>query len=152
MNKILQKLSFWLILAAPAFVNTAHADEAAGKVKLPTGEVTIVRNGAAIAATPSMDLMAADKIITGPESAVGIVMRDGTLLSLGPKSIFQLGEFHFDPVKHDGNMFISLLKGSMRFVTGMLGKRHPEAVSIRVHTATIGIRGTDFVVSAEEQE
>jgi hypothetical protein len=131
---------------------SAHADEIAGTVKSVKGEVSIVRNGASIPASPNMKLLSADKIISGPNSAVGITLQDGTLMSFGAKSVFQLNEFHYDPVKRDGNMLVSLLKGSMRFVTGLLGKQNPNAVAIRTPTATIGMRGTDFIVSVEDGE
>jgi hypothetical protein len=99
-----------------------------------------------------MKLMAADKIITGENSSVGVTLQDETLLSLGAKSATQLKEFRYDPVKRDGNILISVLKGSMRFVTGLLGKYNHSAVSIHTPTATIGIRGTDFIVAVEGGE
>ncbi|MFH0934695.1 MAG: FecR domain-containing protein, partial [Pseudomonadota bacterium] len=73
-------------------------------------------------------------------------------ISLGAKSATQLNEFRYDPVTRDGNMLVSVLKGSLRFVTGLLGKHNPKAVGIRTPTATIGIRGTDFIVSVEDKE
>jgi hypothetical protein len=128
------------------------ADDTAGMVKQTKGEVSIVRNGAPIQAWTRMKLMSADKIITGPNSSVGITLQDGTLLSFGPKSVSQLNEFRYDPVSRDGNLLISVLKGSMRFVTGLLGKHDPYAVGVRTPTATIGMRGTDFIVAVEGGE
>jgi hypothetical protein len=130
----------------------ALADEAVGTVKSTKGEVSIFRNGASIPASINMKLMAADKIITGENSSVGVTLQDETLLSLGAKSATQLKEFRYDPVKRDGNILISVLKGSMRFVTGLLGKYNHSAVSIHTPTATIGIRGTDFIVAVEGGE
>lgn len=130
----------------------ALADDAAGTVKQTKGEVSIVRNGVPIQASTSMKLMSSDKIITGPNSSVGITLQDGTLLSFGPKSVSQLNEFRYDPVSRDGSLLISVFKGSMRFVTGLLGNNNPNAVGIHTPTAVIGIRGTDFIVSVEGGE
>jgi hypothetical protein len=129
-----------------------HAEVLAGKIKSVSGEVNIIREGLPIKAITGLGLRATDQITTGPASAVGITLMDSTLLSFGPNSTSQLNEFNYDPVKRDGNLLISLLKGSMRFVTGMLGKLNPASVSIRVPNATIGVRGTDFVVSVEGGE
>ena len=148
MNVSIRYLGFCLLAIAASLSTSACAADTAGMVKLVKGEVTILRDGSPVPAAIGATLSAADQITTGPESAVGILLEDGTQLSFGPNSIFHLDEFRFDPVKRDGNLFISLLKGSMRFVTGLLGKAHPDNVSIRIPTATIGIRGTDFVVSA----
>ncbi len=134
------------------FTTLVLADNAAGTVKQTKGEVSIVRNGASIQASTSMKLMSSDKIITGPNSSVGITLQDGTLLSFGPKSVSQLNEFRYDPVSRDGNLLISVFNGSMRFVTGLLGKNNPNAVGIRTPTAVIGVRGTDFIVAVEGGE
>jgi len=39
---------------------------------------------------------------------------------------------------------LSLLKGGMRAVTGLLGKRSPTSFRVGTPSATIGIRGTTF--------
>ncbi len=142
----------WIAVAMTLFANDAVAEEVAGTIKSVKGEVSVVRGNASLIAVAGMKLLAADKIITGPASAVGITLQDDTLLSFGAKSVSQLNEFHYDPVQRDGNMLISVLKGSMRFVTGMLGKKNPASVAIHTPTATIGVRGTDFIVSAEGAE
>ena len=133
-----------MFAAVPSF-----ADDPVGTVKATKGKVDILRNGSTMQASPKMKLMKADKIITGPDSSAGVTLQDGTLLSFGPKSVSQLNEFQYDPVSRDGNMLISVLNGSMRFVTGLLGKHNASAVSIRTNTSTIGIRGTDFIVNVE---
>jgi len=127
----------------------AFADDSVGTIKSTKGEVGILRNGSNIQASAKMKLMKSDKIITGPNSSAGVTLQDGTLLSFGPKSVSQLNEFQYDPVSRDGNMLISVLHGSMRFVTGLMGKHNASAVNIRTSTATIGIRGTDFIVSVD---
>jgi hypothetical protein len=40
-----------------------------------------------------------------------------------------------------------LLRGALRFVTGIVGSRNANTVALRVPQATIGIRGTDFMVA-----
>lgn len=130
-------------------VGTAYADIAAGTIKTVKGEVSIVRAGSHIKASVGMRLVAADKVVTGMDSAVGITLRDTTLLSFGAKSESQLKAFQYNPVNRDGNLLISILQGSMRFVTGMLGKLNPASVNIQTPTSTVGIRGTDFIVSVD---
>ncbi len=144
--------AFWVVIFTACIIDAAYAENAAGMIKSLKGEVSIVRSGAPFLASAGMKLKAEDMIITGPNSAVGITLQDGTLLSFGSKSISHLNEFDYDPVNRDGNLIISVLKGSMRFVTGLLGKHNPSAVSIRTPTSTIGIRGTDFIVAVEGGE
>ena len=41
-------------------------------------------------------------------------------------------------------------KGSMNYISGVIAKLKPEAVSVKTPTGIIGIRGTQFVVKVEE--
>jgi hypothetical protein len=151
MNSMVLKLG-WIGLMLMLSAGAAKAAEAIATIKTLKGEVSVVRGTTTVPAKAGMRLEVADKLVTEAGSAVGIAMQDATLISLGAKSATQLNEFRYDPVSRDGNMLVSVLKGSMRFVTGLLGKHDPKAVGIRTPTATIGIRGTDFIVSVEDKE
>jgi hypothetical protein len=53
--------------------------------------------------------------------------------------------FKFTTTEPDSdNMLLSLIKGGMRSVTGLLGRRNRDKVKIAAPNATIGIRGTHF--------
>lgn len=130
-------------------MNAAYAEPMAGTIKSVRGDVNIIRDGATIKAVKRMKLNSSDEIVTGYRSSVGIILLDDTLIAFGPKTVSKLDKFSYDPVKKDGNLFISIITGSMRFVTGWLGKRKPEMVAINLPTATLGVRGTDFIVSVK---
>jgi hypothetical protein len=89
--------------------------------------------------------------VTGPDSSAAVVLRDDTTLVVGPSSRMDLKEFHFDATTRDGGLLVSLLRGSMRMITGLIGKTNPDAVRVETQTATIGIRGTDFIVQTDGQ-
>jgi len=139
--------------AAPAAVApAAPADLKAGFVKSVRGNVQLLAaSGTTRPASPGDALGAVDRIVTGPDSSAAVVLRDDTTLVVGPSSRLDLKEFHFDGTTHEGGMLLSLLRGSMRMITGLIGKTHPDAVRIETQTATIGIRGTDFIVQADGQ-
>lgn len=70
---------------------------------------------------------------------------DGAEVVLRPDSQMKIEEFRFDEAKPDSdNMFFSLLKGGLRSVTGLLGRRSRDRVKVAAPSATIGIRGTHF--------
>ncbi|SEL99566.1 FecR family protein [Variovorax sp. YR750] len=137
--------------AAPA-APVAKPDLQAGFVKSVRGSVQLLNGaGAARTANPGDALGAVDRIVTGPDSSASVVLRDDTTLVVGPSSRLDLKEFHFDGTTRDGGMLLSLLRGSMRMITGLIGKTNPDAVRVETQTATIGIRGTDFIVQADGQ-
>jgi len=44
---------------------------------------------------------------------------------------------------------VRFLKGSFAVITGLIAKLSPQSVKISTPTATIGIRGTEFVVKVD---
>ncbi|MDI3384147.1 FecR domain-containing protein [Xenophilus aerolatus] len=135
-------------VAAPAPAADAHA----GFIKSVQGDVHVLSAGGDTRlARPGDRVSPIDRISTGPASAASLVLRDGTALVLGPDSRLDLKQFHFDSTTQDGGLLVSLLRGSLRMVSGLIGKTNPDAVRVDTQTATIGIRGTDFIVTADAQ-
>jgi hypothetical protein len=82
-------------------------------------------------------------------TAVGTYARmkfsDGSEVVLRPESQLKVDAFKYEEAKPEAdNSIISLLKGGLRSVTGLLGKRNRDKVSYNTPTATVGIRGTHF--------
>ncbi|SEA75163.1 FecR domain-containing protein [Variovorax sp. YR216] len=124
----------------------------AGVLKSVRGDVRLLAPDGSTRTGKSGDIVAPiDRIVTGPDSGASVVLRDGTKLVVGPSSRLDLKEFHFDSTTQDGGMLLSLLQGSARMVTGLIGKTHTDAVRVETPTAVIGIRGTDFIVQADPQ-
>ncbi|MBB3179759.1 FecR domain-containing protein [Variovorax sp. Sphag1AA] len=139
--------------AQTATTTTKPQPEArAGILKSVRGDVRLLAPDGSTRAGKSGDIVAPiDRIVTGPDSGASVVLRDGTKLVVGPSSRLDLKEFHFDSTTQDGGMLVSLLQGSARMVSGLIGKAHPDAVRVETPTAVIGIRGTDFIVQADPQ-
>lgn len=153
------RFKFWMAVAgllclagnaaAQAQATAAHA----GFVKMVRGDVQLLSAGGVLRPARTGDEVAPiERIVTGPDGAASVMLRDGSILVVGPSSRLDLKEFAFDPTTQDGNMLVSLLRGSLRMITGLIGKTHPDAVRIETQTATIGIRGTDFIVQADAQQ
>jgi hypothetical protein len=71
-------------------------------------------------------------------------MVDGAELILRPNSRAEITQYVFKPsVPSSDSALITLIKGGLRSLTGLLGKRNPQQVTFRTSTATIGIRGTE---------
>ena len=150
--------SFWVVTTALAQTPTATAPgapsaEHAGFVKMVRGDVQLLNASGVLRPARAGDEVAPiERLVTGPDAAASVVLRDGSTLVVGPSSRVDLKEFSFDATTQDGNMLVGLLRGSLRMITGLIGKRHPDAVRIETQTATIGIRGTDFIVQADAQQ
>ena len=130
----------------------AATEDHAGVIKSVRGKVRLQgESGGPRDARAGDRVLPADRILTDADGAAGVVLRDGTMLVVGPSSQLELRQFSFDSTTQDGGLLVSLLRGSLRMVTGLIGKANPEAVRVETQTATIGIRGTDFIVQADAQ-
>lgn len=150
-----------LALMASIWLGAAHAQEAkvdrpgaksqAGIVKVVRGEVQVQRQAQPLPLEVGDKLYPGDRVLTGADAAVGITLRDDTLMSLGPKTSFVLEDFKFDESSGEGNIAVRLAKGTLRYVSGLIGKYTPERQQVATPTATIGIRGTDFIVEVADE-
>jgi hypothetical protein len=118
-------------------------------VKKTGGSATVVRQGQPIPATNGLEILENDTLRTGPNGSIGIVFNDDTFLSLGPESILVIDEFVFAPKQGKFSIVIRMLKGTAAYLSGIISKVSPESVHFKTPTASIGIRGTKFVIKVE---
>jgi hypothetical protein len=120
-----------------------------GQIKISRGSVTIERGGQTLKADSGTRVQTADVVRTGSDGSVGITMTDNSLLSAGPNSVLALDRYEFDATTSQGRFDASLRKGTLAVVSGRLAKQSPEAMTLRTPSAILGVRGTEFVVSAD---
>jgi len=123
------------------------AVDAAGKVVFATGEVSAIgADGRARYLIKGDQVFAAETVVTG-EGKLQIQFSDGGYASLKAHTEYRLSEYVYRGAA-DGRerSFFDLIKGSVRFVTGVIGKANRKNFRIGTKTATIGIRGSSGLV------
>ena len=93
-----------------------------------------------------------DKVVTGADSKLQILLLDETGFTVGPNSEMTLDEFVYDPGTDAGKVSATVKKGAFRFSTGKVARRDPTNMKVATPVATIGIRGTMVAGSASESE
>lgn len=139
-----------LLLVSAGLAHAQAAPLRAGTVKIVQGQANVVGDKGERALRPGDAVAASDLISTGPASAASLVLRDGTTVVLGANSRVDLKNFAYDATTQEGNVLVSVLRGSMRMLTGLIGKTRPESINVTTPTSTIGILGTDFIVEVVE--
>ena len=120
-----------------------------GSVKNAAGPASVVRVNQAQPATVGQRLHQGDLLRTGEGGSLGVVLRDDTVISLGPDSELTLDEFVFVPAQDQMSFVSKVVKGSAVYLSGRIGKLSPDKVRVNTPTASIGIRGTKFAVRVE---
>ncbi|NNF83992.1 MAG: hypothetical protein HKM29_02425 [Deltaproteobacteria bacterium] len=126
------------------------AEETIGVVRNAEGVVTVTRGEEILPATPGTNLLAGDILATGPDGTLGVIFRDNSTLSLGPESRLSIDEFLFSPAEGKLGLLARISRGTMAYLSGLIGKLAPESARFETPTASIGIRGTYFAVRVEE--
>jgi hypothetical protein len=121
-----------------------------GQFKVVKGPVTVERAGQVMAASVGMRVATADIVRTGTSASVGITLIDDTLLSAGPNSVLTLDRLDYEPSTQKGRLDATLGTGTLAVVSGRIAKQSPDAMTVRTPFAVLGVRGTEFAVSAHE--
>ena len=129
---------------------SAQAEDSIGQVKTAKGEVKVLRHGAAQPLNVGDHVFQSDTISTAKGASVGITFVDNSMMSLGPSSQLALDQFQFDTTTHAGVFNTSLTKGTLAVKSGQIVQQTPEAMHIKTPAALLGVRGTEFLVRADE--
>jgi hypothetical protein len=71
-------------------------------------------------------------------------MVDDGRISLRQNTEFKLDDYNFKQEEPStGRMFVNLLRGSLRSITGLIGRNNRSGYRVRTPHATLGVRGTD---------
>jgi hypothetical protein len=84
-----------------------------------------------------------DTVETDATSRAVLAFRDDSRMTLGAQTRFRVDNFVYDPRNAgEGRFLASLLRGSLRALTGLIAKGNVRNVGFTTPTATVGIRGT----------
>ncbi len=89
-----------------------------------------------------------DVVETSQGTRAVLAFRDDTRITLGQATRFRVDNFVYDSQNAgEGRFLVSILRGTVRALTGLIAKANNRNVGFSTATATIGIRGTgvDFV-------
>lgn len=135
-----------MLLLLTGAAGAQETGAAIGTIKVADGDVSVQRNGSVTPASEGLDVQREDTLLTGAGGALGVTLNDGTLISLGPNSRFELAEFEFAPQRNSFSFFGKILEGTMVYQSGRIGHIAPEKTRIETPLSVIAVRGTRFAV------
>lgn len=137
-------LALCLVLALPAL---AWAVEPVARVTHLSGLLSAKHlDGTSKILAVKSDIFQGDILSTEKDTYAKVKFVDQAEVVLRPDTQLSVERYSYDAAKPQSDgIALTMFKGGMRAVTGLIGKRSKEAVSYATPTATIGIRGTTFV-------
>jgi len=133
-------------------VSAVFASPAVATVQKVKGTSTIVRQNQTMVATPGLEIWENDTLRTGPDGSIGVIFNDDTSLSLGPASVLVIDNYIFAPRQGKFSIVLRMIRGTAAYLSGLISKLAPDSAHFETPTASIGIRGTKFVVKVEENQ
>jgi hypothetical protein len=127
-----------------AQAQTSAPTDPIGQVEKVVGVANVVRNGVSVSLHVGDKVYQSDVVQTGADSSCGIAFPDGTALNLVAKTRLVLNEYSFDANSTSNTALFSLVEGTFAAVAGAIA--HTGSMKVGTPVATMGIRGTTFVL------
>jgi len=123
----------------------------AANIVFATGSATVIgADGVSRKAERGTVLQPGETVDTGDGKAQ-LRFRDGATISLQPGTQFRVEQFRFTEqggkADEQDTVVMRLLKGTLRAVSGLIGKEKREQYRMDTTVGTIGIRGTEYGAS-----
>ncbi len=128
---------------APAALHKPTEPPPIGRIVIAAGDAEVV--AADGSPRTSREIHEGDTVTTGPQSALQLRFSDGALMTLRPNSRLRIARYRFDRNRPEADATtLELIKGGLRTLTGVIGKRSRDRYQVQTTVATIGIRGTHY--------
>ncbi len=125
---------------------SASADESIGGAEIVVNQVKgNLTTGRVVAVLRGDDVYRDEGVRTIADSTAKLVLRDNTVLTVGPSSFVKLDRFVYAGEGQRGAVAVNLVKGALEFTTGNAAK---HSYLITTPTAALGVRGTIFRIDA----
>lgn len=135
-------ISILLLVSTPAFANI-------GEIAQHKGISTVERDKDKLNGEVGLGLFMNDKIATG-KGRLRMDFIDDTRVDVTEHSRMVIDEFIYDPNTKTGALGMKATLGAVRYASGQIAKNSRQRVNIRTPSATINVRGTDFMMIIDE--
>ena len=145
---------WWVALVLVCAVGTpigAQERPVAGRIKVSTGAVFIVRDGAQLPAQVGQVVFQSDGLRTGADGKIGVTLNDDTRMSLGPNSELKLERFMYAPAESGFSLVVKFVRGAATYVSGRIAKISPDSIRLETPAAIIGVRGTTLAIQVQPE-
>ena len=131
------------IIARPAYGNVGEIGQIKGSGVLERDGDVVIEGDAGVG------VQSMDSAVTA-NGTMRIDFVDETRVELTEQSRLVIDEFVYDPANDVGSLSLKASLGTVRYASGQIAKKYKQNVKIRTPSATIGVRGTDFVMVVDE--
>lgn len=125
----------------------ALAGQAAGTVSNLSGPLMVKKADGAVRVLALRSVVEqGDTLVAEKNTYAQIRFTDNSEMTLRPETTVTIDAFAYDGAKpEEDDAKFTLVKGGLRWTTGLMGQRSKGKFALVTPTATVGVRGTTFV-------
>ncbi len=149
MHKMLTSPKLTKLLAVLLFLSATPTYANIGQIAESKGDSTIKRDNTAYSGEVGLGLEMNDNVVTA-DGKLRLDFVDDTRVDVTENSRMTIDEFIYDPNTQQGALSMRATLGAVRYASGQIAKNSRQRVNIRTPSATINVRGTDFMMIVDE--
>ena len=93
-----------------------------------------------------------DTILVKSKSNAQILFLDETVMTVGEGTELTIDDFIYDPKTNNGNFVTNIKSGIVKTISGKISEKNPENLEIKIPNGSLGVRGTEFLVSLNDKK
>lgn len=121
----------------------------AGNIGSIKGSGVLERGNSVIEGNTGVEVKSMDTAVTA-KGRMQIDFIDETRVDITEHSRLLIDEFVYDPNAGKASLGLKATMGTVRYASGQIAKNFKQNVRIKTPSATIGVRGTDFIMVVDE--
>ena len=134
-----------------AIARAILADAPIGYVKTVSGSATVTTADKVVKAEVGTPVFLGSVLQTGKSSSLGLTLKDETIMSFGSDTQLTVDEYLYAPAEGKLKLNSRLARGSLNYVSGVIAKLQPDAVTVKTPSGVIGVRGTQFLLKVDPE-
>ena len=140
---------FYILFVYFLLVFKSFSNEFIGVIGVAAGEIINQNNEKLLSGSK---IFYGDTIVVKPKSNAQILFLDETVMTVGEGTELTIDDFIYDPKTNDGNFVTNIKSGIVKTISGKISEKNPENLEIKIPNGSLGVRGTEFLVSLNNKK
>ena len=139
---------FYIIFIYSILTINSFGKEFIGVIGVAVGEINNQKNEKLFSGSK---IFYGDTILVKSKSNAQILFLDETVMTVGEDTELTIDDFIYDPKTNEGNFVTNIKSGLVKTISGKISEKNPENLEIKMPNGSLGVRGTEFLVSLNSQ-
>ena len=140
---------FYILFIYFLLIFKSFSAEFIGVVGVAVGEINNQNNEKLFSGSK---IFYGDTIVVKSKSNAQILFLDETVMTVGENTELAIDDFVYDPQTNNGNFITNIKSGVVKTISGKISEKNPENLEIKIPNGSLGVRGTEFLVSLNDKK